>query len=103
MKLIKNREKSFKIFKFIENETEYGEILKEYEETDKFLYGNIQPISEKQINEEYGITLNNCYNIYSKGLANVLDRLFFNGVFYEILVMKKWDSYNIYTVKEVRQ
>lgn len=101
MKLIKNREKSFKIFKFTEKETEYGKILKEYKETDKFLYGNIQPISEKQVSEEYGITLNNCYNIYSKSLANVLDRLFLDGIFYEILVIKKWDNYRIYTVKEV--
>lgn len=101
MKLIKNREKSFKIFKFTEKETEYGEILKEYKETDNFLYGNIQPISEKQVSEEYGITLNNCYNIYSKSLANVLDRLFLDGIFYEILVIKKWYNYRIYTVKEV--
>ena len=101
MKLIKNREKSFKIFKFTEKETEYGEILKEYKETDNFLYGNIQPISEKQVSEEYGITLDNCYNIYSKSLANVLDRLFLDGIFYEILVIKKWDNYRIYTVKEV--
>ena len=101
MKFIKNRQKSFKIFKFIKKETAYGDILKEYEETNSLLYGSMQPVSEKQVNEEYGITLNNCYNIYSKSLANVLDRLFLNGVFYEILVIKKWDSYNIYTVKEV--
>ena len=101
MKLIKNREKSFKIFKFTEKEREYCEILKEYKETYNFLYGNIQPISEKQVSEEYGITLNNCYNIYSKSLANVLDRLFLDGIFYEILVIKKWDNYRIYTVKEV--
>lgn len=101
MKLIKNREKRFKIFRFSEKESDYGDILKQYEETEDFLYGNIQPISENQINEEYGITLNNCYNIYSKSLANVLDRLFLDGVFYEILTIKKWDSHNIYTVKEV--
>lgn len=101
MRLIKNREKSFKIFKVAEKETDYGEVLKEYKETDKFLYGNIQPISEKQVNEQYGITLNNCYNIYSKSLANVLDRLFLDGVFYEILVIRRWNGYNIYTVKEV--
>ena len=101
MRLIKNKEKAFKIFKFTEKEKDYGEILKQYKETDNFLYGIMQPISEKQVNEQYGITLNNCYNIYSKSLANVLDRLFLDGVFYEILVIKRWDSYNIYTVKEV--
>ena len=101
MKFIKNRQKSFKIFKFIKKETAYGDILKEYEETNSLLYGSMQPVSEKQVKEEYGITLNNCYNIYSKSLANVLDRLFLDGVFYEILVIKKWNSYNIYTVKEV--
>lgn len=101
MKFIKNRQKSFKVFKFNERISEYGEALKEYKETDDFLYGSMQPVSEKQVNEEYGIALNNCYNIYSNSLANVLDRLFLNGVFYEILVIKKWDSYNIYTVKEV--
>ena len=101
MKFIKNRQKSFKIFKFNERISEYGEALKEYKDTDDFLYGSMQPVSEKQVNEEYGITLNNCYNIYSNSLANVLDRLFLICVFYEILVIKKWDSYNIYTVKEV--
>lgn len=101
MKLIKNKEKRFKIFKFTEKERDYGDILKQYEETEDFLYGSIQPISEKQVNEQYGITLNNCYNIYSKSLANIFDRLFLDGVFYEILTIKKWDSYNIYTVKEV--
>lgn len=101
MQFIKNKQKAFKIYKFIEKQTDFGEILKAYEETETFLYGNIQPVAENQLNETYGITLNNCYNIYSKSLANVLDRLFLNDVFYEILVIKKWDSYNIYTVKEV--
>lgn len=100
MKFIKTRQKEFKIFKF-EEENINGDILKNYKDTGIFLYGNIQPISEKQVNEEYGITIHNSYNIYSKDVVSVFDRLFLNDIFYEVKLIKKWDSYFIYTVKEV--
>ncbi len=100
MKLIKSREKAFKILRFKEKNIN-GDVIKTYEDIGIFLYGNIQPISEKQVSEEYGITLHNSYNIYTKDLVNILDRLFYNGVYYEVKLMKNWDSYFIYTVKEV--
>lgn len=100
MELIKNRQLKFKIFKYLENISEDGDVVKTYKEVG-FLSGSIQPISEKQENREYGIDLNNSYNIYSKAVANVLDRLFLNGRTYEIKVIKKYDSYFIYTVKEL--
>lgn len=99
MKLMKNREKSFKIFKPIKKNIN-GDIIITYEETGEFL-GSMQPVTERQVNEEYGITLNNSYNVYSKSLINALDRLFLDGVYYEVKLIKKWDSYFIYSVTEV--